>query len=150
MGMIGLSPSKKRVVKILQDVSGIIRPSRWVHVSGILVWCSIFVFELTSCDSSIDLLLFRMTLLLGPPASGKTTFLKALSGEPDDNLRVCPFSLPLILWVWYLSSPCVRLLTKWRKTEIKLESFCSFENEKLTWPRPKYRIKWIMTIFSAY
>ncbi|RVW54373.1 Pleiotropic drug resistance protein 2 [Vitis vinifera] len=57
MGMIGLSPSKKRVVKILQDVSGIIRPS-------------------------------RMTLLLGPPASGKTTFLKALSGEPDDNLRI--------------------------------------------------------------
>ncbi|RVX20123.1 Pleiotropic drug resistance protein 2 [Vitis vinifera] len=30
----------------------------------------------------------RMTLLLGPPASGKTTFLKALSGEPDDDLRM--------------------------------------------------------------
>ncbi|KAM7496878.1 hypothetical protein LguiA_021292 [Lonicera macranthoides] len=57
LGMIRLSPSKKRVVNILQDVSGIIRPS-------------------------------RMTLLLGPPASGKTTFLQALSGKPDDNLRV--------------------------------------------------------------
>ncbi|XP_034688607.1 pleiotropic drug resistance protein 2-like [Vitis riparia] len=57
MGMIGLSPSKKRVVKILQNVSGIIRPS-------------------------------RMTLLLGPPASGKTTFLKALSREQDDDLRM--------------------------------------------------------------
>ncbi|XP_010651917.2 pleiotropic drug resistance protein 2 [Vitis vinifera] len=57
MRMIGLSPSKKRVVKILQNVSGIIRPS-------------------------------RMTLLLGPPASGKTTFLKALSREQDDDLRM--------------------------------------------------------------
>lgn len=57
MRMIGLSPSKKRVVKILQNVSGIIRSS-------------------------------RMTLLLGPPASGKTTFLKALSREQDDDLRI--------------------------------------------------------------
>lgn len=27
---MGLSPSKKRVVKILQDVSGIIKPSRYL------------------------------------------------------------------------------------------------------------------------
>ncbi|CAN6557163.1 unnamed protein product [Malus baccata var. baccata] len=57
LGLVGLSPSKKRVVKILQDVSGIVRPS-------------------------------RMCLLLGPPASGKTTFLKALTGQLDDDLRV--------------------------------------------------------------
>ncbi|XP_059659359.1 pleiotropic drug resistance protein 2-like [Cornus florida] len=57
LGMIKLSPSKKRVIKILQDISGIIKPS-------------------------------RMTLLLGPPASGKTTFLQSLAGKPDDNLRV--------------------------------------------------------------
>ncbi|KAH0977463.1 hypothetical protein GBA52_027182 [Prunus armeniaca] len=56
LGLVGLSPSKKRVVKILQDVSGIVRPS-------------------------------RMCLLLGPPSSGKTTFLKALSGKLDDDLR---------------------------------------------------------------
>ncbi|KAL6276332.1 hypothetical protein ACE6H2_019933 [Prunus campanulata] len=57
LGLVGLSPSKKRVVKILQDVSGIVRPS-------------------------------RMCLLLGPPSSGKTTFLQALSGKLDDDLRV--------------------------------------------------------------
>ncbi|XP_021802771.1 pleiotropic drug resistance protein 2-like [Prunus avium] len=57
LGLVGLSPSKKRVVKILHDVSGIVRPS-------------------------------RMCLLLGPPSSGKTTFLKALSGKLDDDLRV--------------------------------------------------------------
>ncbi|KAL0436323.1 UNVERIFIED_CONTAM: Pleiotropic drug resistance protein 2 [Sesamum radiatum] len=34
LGMIGLSPSKKRVVKILQDVSGIVRPSRMTLLLG--------------------------------------------------------------------------------------------------------------------
>ena len=38
-----------------------------------------------------------MTLLLGPPSSGKTTLLKALSGKLDKNLRVQYFSLsPLV------------------------------------------------------
>lgn len=34
IGMIGLSPSKKRVVKILQDVSGVIKPSRLTLLLG--------------------------------------------------------------------------------------------------------------------
>ncbi|KAL7154042.1 hypothetical protein ABFS83_04G208700 [Erythranthe nasuta] len=34
LGMIGLSPSKKRVVKILQDISGIVRPSRMTLLLG--------------------------------------------------------------------------------------------------------------------
>ncbi|KAI6669860.1 hypothetical protein NL676_004745 [Syzygium grande] len=34
IGLIGLSPSKKRVVKILQDVSGIIKPSRLTLLLG--------------------------------------------------------------------------------------------------------------------
>ncbi|KAJ6934324.1 pleiotropic drug resistance protein 1-like [Populus alba x Populus x berolinensis] len=49
-------PSKKKQVSILEDVSGIIKPS-------------------------------RMTLLLGPPSSGKTTLLLALAGKLDPNLK---------------------------------------------------------------
>ncbi|KAL6661918.1 hypothetical protein ACP70R_001302 [Stipagrostis hirtigluma subsp. patula] len=48
--------TRKRPHKIINGVSGIIRPS-------------------------------RMTLLLGAPSSGKTTFLKALSGKLDSSLK---------------------------------------------------------------
>ncbi|KAK9943579.1 hypothetical protein M0R45_009183 [Rubus argutus] len=34
IGLIGLSPSKKRVVKILQDVSGIVKPARMTLLLG--------------------------------------------------------------------------------------------------------------------
>ncbi|XAR64951.1 Iron-chelate-transporting ATPase [Bertholletia excelsa] len=56
LASIKLLPSKKKVVKILQDVTGIVKPS-------------------------------RMTLLLGPPASGKTTLLQALAGKMQKDLR---------------------------------------------------------------
>ncbi|XP_012066453.1 ABC transporter G family member 34 [Jatropha curcas] len=56
LGLVRLAPSKKRKIQILQNISGIFRPS-------------------------------RMTLLLGPPASGKTTFLLALAGKLDQDLR---------------------------------------------------------------
>ncbi|CAK7336320.1 unnamed protein product [Dovyalis caffra] len=49
-------PSRKKQISILEDVSGIIKPS-------------------------------RMTLLLGPPSSGKTTLLLALAGKLDPNLK---------------------------------------------------------------
>ncbi|KAJ0075710.1 hypothetical protein Patl1_34366 [Pistacia atlantica] len=48
--------SKKKQLKVLQDVSGIIKPG-------------------------------RMTLLLGPPASGKTTLLLALAGKLDSSSK---------------------------------------------------------------
>ncbi|WOL03475.1 pleiotropic drug resistance protein 2-like [Canna indica] len=56
IGMLNLKKSKKMTIKILNDVSGILKPT-------------------------------RMTLLLGPPASGKTTLLLALAGKLDKSLR---------------------------------------------------------------
>ncbi|WRX27625.1 ABC transporter-like [Theobroma cacao] len=53
---IHVLPSRKKQIRILQDVGGIIKPS-------------------------------RMTLLLGPPSSGKTTLLLALAGMLDQDLR---------------------------------------------------------------
>uniref|UniRef100_A0A0E0MGP8 ABC transporter domain-containing protein n=1 Tax=Oryza punctata TaxID=4537 RepID=A0A0E0MGP8_ORYPU len=57
-GLIGrFGSSNKRTINILQEVSGIIKPS-------------------------------RMTLLLGPPSSGKSTLMRALTGKLDKNLKV--------------------------------------------------------------
>ncbi|TVU38822.1 hypothetical protein EJB05_12214, partial [Eragrostis curvula] len=58
LGLISrFGSSNKRTIKILKDVSGIIKPS-------------------------------RMTLLLGPPASGKSTLMRALTGKPAKNLKM--------------------------------------------------------------
>lgn len=37
----------------------------------------------------------RMTLLLGPPSSGKTTLLLALAQRLDRSLKVCDVSVPI-------------------------------------------------------
>ncbi|KAL5229992.1 hypothetical protein ABZP36_028768 [Zizania latifolia] len=54
---IHMCTTRKRPIKIINEASGIIRPS-------------------------------RMTLLLGAPGSGKTTFLKALAGKLDPSLKM--------------------------------------------------------------
>ncbi|KAK7245300.1 hypothetical protein RIF29_40139 [Crotalaria pallida] len=55
-------PSRRQHINILQDVSGILKPARY--------------------SAKI------LTLLLGPPSSGKTTFLLALAGKLDPKLKV--------------------------------------------------------------
>ncbi|GLT54286.1 hypothetical protein SLA2020_274970 [Shorea laevis] len=57
LNYLHILPSSKKQNSILQDVSGVIKPS-------------------------------RMTLLLGPPSSGKTTLLLALAGELDPDLKL--------------------------------------------------------------
>ncbi|KAL3696050.1 hypothetical protein R1sor_010126 [Riccia sorocarpa] len=52
-----LKPSSKQDFKILNEVSGVVRPG-------------------------------RMMLVLGPPASGKSTLLKALAGKHDKGLKI--------------------------------------------------------------
>ncbi|KAK7245301.1 hypothetical protein RIF29_40140 [Crotalaria pallida] len=55
-------PSRRQHINILQDVSGILKPARY--------------------SAKI------LTLLLGPPSSGKTTLLLALAGKLDPKLKV--------------------------------------------------------------
>ncbi|KAL5701729.1 transcription factor [Ranunculus cassubicifolius] len=57
LSSLHIIPSRKKPISILNDVSGIIKPS-------------------------------RLTLLLGPPSSGKTTLLLALAGKLDSDLKV--------------------------------------------------------------
>ncbi|KAG0616226.1 hypothetical protein M758_5G099800 [Ceratodon purpureus] len=57
LSKLHLSPSKKKRLTILHDISGILKPQ-------------------------------RMTLLLGPPSSGKTSLLLALAGKLDKALEV--------------------------------------------------------------
>ncbi|KAK1306035.1 ABC transporter G family member 34 [Acorus calamus] len=57
MGSFHITRDRKKFVKILKGLKGIIRPS-------------------------------RMTLVLGPPGSGKSTFLRALAGKLDPSLKV--------------------------------------------------------------
>ncbi|EFJ06133.1 hypothetical protein SELMODRAFT_136014 [Selaginella moellendorffii] len=57
LDMVRLVPTRKRSLTVLNNISGIIKPS-------------------------------RITLLLGPPGSGRTTFLLALSGKLSDDLKV--------------------------------------------------------------
>lgn len=43
--MVGLTPSKKRIVKILQDVSGVVKPSRCVTMfADIELYKAVFFF----------------------------------------------------------------------------------------------------------
>lgn len=57
LNCVHILPNSKIPLRILDDVSGVIKPG-------------------------------RMTLLLGPPSSGKTTLLLALAGNLDNNLKV--------------------------------------------------------------
>ncbi|KAI3775037.1 hypothetical protein L1987_49605 [Smallanthus sonchifolius] len=56
LSLFHLLPNSKKHITILDDVSGVVKPS-------------------------------RMTLLLGPPSSGKTTLLLALAGKLDKELK---------------------------------------------------------------
>lgn len=68
---------------ILDDISGIIRPGRHVFNFSTLLYTVLFVpipySVLVSC---------RLTLLLGPPSSGKSTLLLALAGQLKSDLKV--------------------------------------------------------------
>ncbi|XP_042458774.1 ABC transporter G family member 45-like [Zingiber officinale] len=57
LGWLKVYDTKRRHVKVLSDLKGIVKPS-------------------------------RMTLVLGSPGSGKSTFLRALSGKLDPSLKV--------------------------------------------------------------
>jgi ATPase family associated with various cellular activities (AAA) len=87
-------PNKKVPLNILNNVSGVIKPKRY---------CNTPTLEASGLDGFFNILIFiamlltlyilkfkisRMTLLLGPPGSGKTSLLLALAGKLDSELKV--------------------------------------------------------------
>jgi hypothetical protein len=89
----------------------------------LLLFVSTFFF-------GIELLYFRMTLLLGPPSSGKTTLMRALTGKPAKNLKVaCLFMWHNIASYDYARRPyasslvcCYRCLGKSRTVAMSFPS----------------------------
>ncbi|KAL2929376.1 ABC transporter G family member 38 [Bienertia sinuspersici] len=70
LNFLNIVPTHKKEMQILHDISGIIKPGSTLLTLQTLVISS------------------RMTLLIGPPSSGKTTLLLALSGLLDSELKV--------------------------------------------------------------
>lgn len=89
LNVFHLLPNNKKRLTILEDVSGVLKPSRYAalinrisplwYLEGTYVLNRLLYF---SWDVG------RMTLLLGPPSSGKTTLMLALAGKLDPTLKV--------------------------------------------------------------
>lgn len=92
LGCFGLGMAEKTKLTILREVSGILKPSRYFTILILTKYCHILKLRtLTYISPSVlgyYLNCDRMTLLLGPPSSGKTTLLLALAGKLDPTLKV--------------------------------------------------------------
>lgn len=104
---IRLYGGERSKLTILDNVSGIIRPSRYFYY-----FCysfKKFLYVLFSYNSSFAFAFCRLTLLLGPPSSGKTTLLLSLAGRLGNSLQVqttrviaesCLLCKDILLYVW--------------------------------------------------
>lgn len=82
MRQLRIVSGRRRKFSILNNTSGIIRPSRYsASFNDALLQNPSFLNSMTDGY-------FRLTLLLGPPSSGKTTFLLALAGRLAPSLQV--------------------------------------------------------------
>jgi len=72
-----------------------------VYVGGSEVWICVTLLLLRG-KRVTRFLLCRMTLLLGPPGSGKSSLLMALAGKLDKNLKVAAaLSLSISYWTFF-------------------------------------------------
>jgi predicted AAA+ superfamily ATPase len=64
----------------------------FLYISNLLIIIIIIIFFLGMEVYLHSLTFCRVTLLLGPPGCGKTSLLKALSGNLDQSLKVLRFN----------------------------------------------------------
>ena len=103
---------------------------RWV----LLFWGAAFALIID------HMVICRLTLLLGPPSSGKTTLLLALAGKLDQNLRVCSCLSKLrgfcylyhsLIYLWMIFRTEIwenHLLWSWTARVYSSENLCLYKS----------------------
>jgi len=124
---------RKHKLNILKDISGIIKPGRWIK--RLFLDYRYVICMITS--TNVFCYFWRMTLLLGPPGSGKSTLLLALAGKLDKSLKVSWSVKLLTMFIYITCNLCLLshfVLKVTYSHACVLFVFCIYDRKRVTLP----------------